>query len=173
MQNLVNRNLIKSIVLSVITMGFYPFFWFVRLSREISAFEDEQNNGVKEILISLIFPFFGVYLLQKELVNGCETRGIEMEDRSILYMVVSFFVTPIGGAALLQNDVNKLTEKYGEPEIDCGFSATAEAFRANMGGARQNTGFIADPVGSVKYCPRCGSENPSAHNCCAHCGASL
>ncbi len=173
MQNLVNRNLIKSIILSLVTFGLYDIYWAFRLAKEISGFEDEKNNGLKEILVLLFFTFFGVYTLEKELVTGCETRGIETEDHSVLCMIITLVATPVGGLALLQNDVNRLLEKYGEPERDYGFSTTAEAFRSNAGTTRQSAAPKAQPAGAVKYCPRCGGENPISYGCCSSCGTAL
>ena len=170
MQNLVKRDLIKSIVLSFVTLGIYDFYWCVKLSREIARFEDETASGAKEILISLLCPFAGVYVLGRKLTNACEMKGLPAEDHAILACVISLLCTPIGGFAVLQNDVNRLVEKYGAAEDPGAFDGFGPAAAA---GAAQNGNPIDPPFGAVKYCLKCGAANDSSKAFCSACGGTL
>ena len=72
--------------------------------------KDSSDNGILEIILMLFLPFVGFYLAEQKLTQGCEAKGIEHKDNSILYLILGLVGLAIVNYCMLQNDLNKIAD---------------------------------------------------------------
>lgn len=104
------RDLVKCIILSIVTCGIYLIYWNVQLGRDAVHVKDTNDDGTLEILLMIFFPFIGFYLAEKKFAEGCQAKGIAHDDRSIIYLVLGLLSYSMIDAIIMQNDLNKLAE---------------------------------------------------------------
>lgn len=102
------RDILVSVILSIVTCGIYGIYWAVMAGREAMALRDPGDNGVLEIVLLILFPFVGFFLVERKFTEGCQRYGIPHNDNSVLYLVLGLVSLSIVSLALLQNDLNKL-----------------------------------------------------------------
>lgn len=105
------RDVVKSILLSIFTCGIYQIYWTFCLVKESLMFTDKRGNVSFEIIISILVPFIGLYLVERKFFEGCALQGIEHKDSSVIYLVLSLLFLNIGAClslALMQNELNKI-----------------------------------------------------------------
>ncbi len=103
-----SRNIVVSIILSLVTCGIYGIYWTVMLAREAVSVKDENDSGILEIVLMLFLPFIGFFLAEKKLAEGCAAKGIAHKDNSVLYLILGLIGLSIVNFCLLQNDLNKI-----------------------------------------------------------------
>lgn len=104
------RNIVTSIILTLVTCGIYGIYWAIMLAREAVSVKDPADNGLLEIVLMLFLPFLGFFLAEKKLTEGCEARGVAHTDNSILYLILGLVGLGIVNFCLMQNDLNKLVK---------------------------------------------------------------
>lgn len=106
-----NRNPILAAVLSIVTCGIYYIYWAFCAAREAASVKDANDSGILEFILMLISPLtvVGYYLIGKKFHEGCEAKGIEHKDNTILLAVLGLIITPVA-VYLLQSDLNKLAD---------------------------------------------------------------
>lgn len=104
------RNIVTSIILTLVTCGIYGIYWAIMLAREAVSVKDPSDNGLLEIVLMLFLPFLGFFLAEKKLAEGCEARGVAHTDNSILYLILGLVGLGIVNFCLMQNDLNKLVK---------------------------------------------------------------
>ena len=75
--------------------------------------EDGTSGGMAllfGILTCGIYYFYWNYKMGQNLVTAGKTHGKNIEDNSVLYLVLSLFGLSIVSYALIQNDLNKFAE---------------------------------------------------------------
>ena len=102
------RNIIVSILLTIVTCGIYGIYWFVVMTKEAVSVKDPADSAILEILLMLFLPFIGIFLVEKKFSEGCAARGIPHSDNSVLYLILGLFGLGIVGICMLQNDLNKI-----------------------------------------------------------------
>ena len=102
------RNIVVSILLTLITCGIYGIYWVIMLAKEAVSVKDPADNAVLEILLMIFLPFVGMFLAEKKFSEGCAARGIAHSDNSILYLILGLLGLGIVGICMMQNDLNKL-----------------------------------------------------------------
>ena len=105
------RNPIKSIIFSLLTCGIYQIYWTFRLVKESLMFTNKRGDITFEILISILLPFIGLYLVERKFSEGCSVQGIEHTERSVVYLILSIF--PLGvllALGFMQAELNKINE---------------------------------------------------------------
>ena len=108
------RSIVKAIVLSLVTCGIYGIYWFVKLTNELNAMTNNQNDtsGGMCLLLSIvtcgIYSFYWAYKMgtKKDSLEG-NTSG----SSAILYLVLSIFGLGIVAYALIQDAMNKAIDK--------------------------------------------------------------
>jgi len=105
------RNIVTCIILTLITCGIYGIYWVICMAREAVSVKDPSDSGVLEIVLMLFLPFLGFYLAEQKLAKGCEEKGIEHKDNSILYLILGLLGLGIVNYCMMQNDLNKLATK--------------------------------------------------------------
>jgi hypothetical protein len=109
--NITQRSIPKAIILTLLTCGIYGIFWFIKMAKEAVAFADVNDSGTAEVLLMIFFFPVGIYLTEKKFAQGCAARNIPHEDRTILYIILSFLGLGLIAAAMLQSDLNDTAAK--------------------------------------------------------------
>ena len=104
------REIVKCILLSIVTCGIYGIIWGINIARDAVKVKDQNEDALLEILLVLFLPFVGFYLCEKKLTEGCQALGIPHDDNSILYLILGIFGLGIVDYCLMQNDLNKLAD---------------------------------------------------------------
>ncbi len=86
--NITQRNIVTSILLTIVTCGIYGIYWIVVMVRDAVSVKDESDSAVLEIVLSLFFAPVGIFLTEKKFAEGCEAKGISHKDNSIIYLVL-------------------------------------------------------------------------------------
>ncbi len=121
------RDLVKCVILTIITCGIYGIYWGVKLGKDAVHVKDVNDDGLSEVLLIIFLPFVGFYLAEKKLTDGLKAKGIEHTDNSIIYLVLGIFGFSIVDFILMQNDLNKL--------VDAGFDLSGSSFYSNPANA--------------------------------------
>ncbi len=108
--NIKPRNIVKAILLTLVTCGIYGIYWIVCLTREAVSVKDPSDNALIEIILMLFLPFLGVFLLEKKFSEGLVANGVAHTDNSILYLVLGIVGLSIVPMCMIQNDLNKFVE---------------------------------------------------------------
>ena len=105
------RNIVVSILLTIVTCGIYGIYWVIMMAREAVSVKDASDSAILEIVLMLFLPFLGFFMTEKKFAEGCAAKGIEHSDNSILYLILCF-LGPLAWANfyLMQTDLNKLAE---------------------------------------------------------------
>ena len=107
------RNIVVSILLSIITCGIYGIYWFITLTDDAAkANEDPDFTGIKAFLFTLltcgIYGIYWNYKIGKEMYEANNKRGISSSDNSVLYLILSIFGLSIVTYCLVQNELNTI-----------------------------------------------------------------
>ncbi len=115
------REIVKCILLSIITCGIYGIVWAVKLARDAVKVKDVNDDGTLEIILLLFLPFIGFFLCERKLTEGCQAYGIEHKDNSVLYLILGLIGLGIVNFCLMQSDLNKIADMgiiFGAPAYE-------------------------------------------------------
>lgn len=110
------RELVTSIILTIVTCGIYGIIWFIGLNDDAKAASNDQSmqSGGMAFLLTLItcgiYGFFWAYKMGKAINQARINRGMPEDDKSILYLILQIFGLGIVGYALMQNDLNEMAD---------------------------------------------------------------
>jgi hypothetical protein len=95
------------IVLTVITLGIYSLYWYIKFQMELKEETGEGFGGLAHFLVTILT--FGIYGIYWNYAAGKRLASLGADDLSILYLILPF----IGGAGiinpyLMQNQANNL-----------------------------------------------------------------
>ena len=107
------RNIGLAILYSILTCGIYTMYWFVKITDESNALSGEQeiSGGMALLLLIVtcgIYGYFWSYKIGKTMYKAQERSGINPNDNSILYIILTFFGLSIVSYAIIQSDINDL-----------------------------------------------------------------
>lgn len=149
------RDIVKCIILSLVTCGIYGIIWAIKLARDAVNVKDENDPATIETVLMILFPFVGFYLCEKKFAEGCAAKGIAHTDNSILYLVLGLFGLGIVDYCLMQSELNKL--------VDAGYAVNPNAAQYQQYGAPQNPQYGApqNPQYGAPQNPQYGApQNP-------------
>lgn len=115
-----SRNIATCIILSIITCGLYGIYWFISMVNDINeASENGGPSGAVVFLLSLvtcsIYRWYYMYKAGRDITTAQKMRGIDTDSNSgIVYLILSVVGLDIVSWALIQNELNKLAEEFGE-----------------------------------------------------------
>lgn len=118
------REIVKCVLLSLVTCGIYGIIWAVKMGREAVSVKDANDAGTLEIVLMLFVPFLGYYLAEKKLFEGASAKGIQISDNSILYLVLGLFGLGLIDMILMQTDLNKIADFTQAPPTGGFYDAT-------------------------------------------------
>ena len=106
------RNIAMVIILSFITCGIYGIYWFVKMTDEAKQLSSSDNAGgglafVYTLITCGIYTIYWNYKMGKNMYEAGQKYGINIEDNSVIYLVLSLFGLGIVSECLMQNDLNK------------------------------------------------------------------
>ncbi len=106
------RNIAMVIILSLITCGIYGIYWFVKMTDEAKQLSSSDNAGgglafVYTLITCGIYTIYWNYKMGKNMYEAGQKYGINIEDNSVIYLVLSLFGLGIVSECLMQNDLNK------------------------------------------------------------------
>ena len=106
------RNIVVAIILSVVTMGIYGIYWFVKMTDETNQMVDQPAaSGVMAFLFSIltcgIYTFYWNYKMGKKVYEIQLKNNQPASDNSILYLVLSLVGLSIVNWCLIQSELNK------------------------------------------------------------------
>ncbi len=106
--NIKSRNIVTSVILSLVTCGIYGIYWVVCLAREAVSVKDPADSGILEIVLCIFLSPVGFFLAEQKFAAGCAARGIDHKDNSILYLILGLIGLGIVNYCMMQNDLNKI-----------------------------------------------------------------
>ena len=108
-----NRNIGLCIVLSLITCGIYGIIWMISINDDVNRVS-EDINGTSGGLVFLftiitcgIYGIYWNYKMGQKLYEAGNKAGNNINDNSIVYLVLSIIGLSIVSYCLMQNDLNK------------------------------------------------------------------
>lgn len=110
------RNIVAIILLGIFTCGIYPLFWVYATTNEVNSYiKEEDTNGGMAVVLSIvtcgIYLFYWFYKMGKKVVECQKLVGMETNDESIVYLILSIFGLSILSMAMIQNNLNKVWDK--------------------------------------------------------------
>lgn len=108
------RNIAVAIILTIVTCGIY---WFIVLTDDarLASGDQQAPSGGIAFLLNLvtcgIYGIYWAYKMGKTLVMAKQKAGLNIEDNSVLYLILQIFSLGIINYALMQNELNQLAGK--------------------------------------------------------------
>lgn len=110
------REIALAIILSIITCGIYGIIWFIGMTDDVNKLTgDNKTSGGMAFLFSLltcgIYGIYWSYRMGQRLNEAGKMYDKNIEDNSILYLVLTIFGLQIVSWALIQNEINGFATK--------------------------------------------------------------
>ncbi len=102
-----HRNVVLSVIFSVITFGIYGLYWFVCLTNETNALSKYKTAGGVKALVFTVLTL-GIYSFYWHYMLGKKTGDIEGDSSSgILYLILSLLALGFINYILAQSVLNR------------------------------------------------------------------
>ena len=114
------RNIATCIILSIVTCGIYGIYWFISMVNDINEVSESGGpSGAVVFILSLvtcsIYLWYWMYKTGENINAAKKMRGMDTDSNSgIVYLILSIFGLAIVSYALIQSELNKLVEQFGE-----------------------------------------------------------
>ena len=114
MSNVTKRDLVMTIILSIVTCGIYGIYWMVCITNDLNTLSGEEStSGVMLVVLYFvtcgIYGIYWAYKCGERLDSIKQSRGLQSSNSGVLYLIVFLFV-PIVVYALVQNEINNLVD---------------------------------------------------------------
>lgn len=108
------KNIIVSLILSIVTCGIYALYWIVKLTDDsITLNEEEGTQGLTVLFLTIItagiYGIFWAYKMNKRLYAIENKKGMESNDYNVLY-IIFYILGAVVTLALIQNRINKIID---------------------------------------------------------------
>lgn len=110
------RDLVTSIILTIVTCGIYGIIWFIGLTDDAKIASGDQSlpSGGTAFLLTLvtcgIYGFFWAYKMGKVVNQARINKGMQDDDKSVIYLILQIFGLGIVAWAFMQNDLNEIAD---------------------------------------------------------------
>lgn len=109
------RNIVVSVILTFVTCGIYGIYWFITLTDDVAKSNSNTDfTGVKAFIFTLltcgIYGIYWNYKIGKEMYEANQKHGINANDNSVLYLILSLVGLSIVTYCLVQNELNTLAK---------------------------------------------------------------
>ena len=114
MELVTQENIVKNVVLGVITLGIYWFIWWYRVCRRVRLIEGKDPACGTELVCIMFVPFYVIYWFYtrgQRLSDSSKRFGIFIKDSSVLYIVLAIFGLSIVSFILIQTELNTFADK--------------------------------------------------------------
>lgn len=111
-----SRNIVTCIVLSIITCGIYGIYWMVVMNDDSKKAANDPNGatGATFVLLCLftcgIYSIYWYFNMGKRMQTAMQNAGLQAEDRSIMFLILTLVGLGIVNMVLIQNDLNTIAE---------------------------------------------------------------
>jgi hypothetical protein len=111
------REIVISIILSLVTCGIYGIIWMVGLNDDVKTVSGDTSlpsGGVVFLLTLVTCGIYGIYWYYKmgELMKTAYPKyGMEVKDNAILYLILGLFGLGIVNYIIIQSDLNTIADK--------------------------------------------------------------
>ena len=115
------KSIVKSILLSVVTLGIYRWFWMYSLMKRVRYLADGNSSCGMEMVCYLFVPFYEWYWFYtrgKRLADGAAEYGIALPRRQGIYLVILLLASNVVALAIMQNDLNEFARMKREIRKD-------------------------------------------------------
>ena len=109
------RNIALCVILSIVTLGIYGIYWFVKITNDVNKLADPENktSGGMALLLTIItcniYGLFWAYKMGGLLDKAQMDRGNPAQNRAILYLILELVIAPVSWI-LMQNTINSMIE---------------------------------------------------------------
>lgn len=106
------REIVVSLLLSVVTCGLYSIYWFIKLTDDVNYLSGlvNQTSGGMAFLLTLItcniYGLYWAYNMGEKLDTAKSQRGVPASNGGILFLILQL-VCPPAAYAVMQNEINK------------------------------------------------------------------
>lgn len=103
------------IILSLVTFAIYYIVWMYGICKKIKLMAGEEPSCGGELACILLVPFYSLYWLytrSKKLAQAGTNCGIQLEDKSVINLLLAIFGFGIVSVALIQSDLNKAARAF-------------------------------------------------------------
>lgn len=110
------RDIVISIVLSIVTCGLYGIYWYYKLAQEVNIVTDTPNDtsGGMVLILTIvtcgIYGFYWAYHAGERMAATKRSRGIPSGGSEPVLYLILYLVAGLGAYAIIQNDINLLIE---------------------------------------------------------------
>ena len=110
------RDIVKSIIFTIITCGIYGIYWFIVLTDDVNRISDDNStSGGMAFLLTLItcgiYGYYWAYQMGKKIYKYSNSHDMQLSDNSVLYIILQLFGLGIVNYCLIQNDLNTIAER--------------------------------------------------------------
>ncbi len=102
------RDIVTSIILSIVTCGIYGIFWFISMVDDVRIATKDNSiptGGTAFLLTIVTCGIYSIYLFYK-LGKAMFESKISNSDNSVLYLVLTIFGLLIVNYCIIQNELN-------------------------------------------------------------------
>ena len=101
-----NRSIVMMIILSLVTFGIYPLYWYIKFQMELKEQTGEGFGGLGHFLLT--FVTFGIYAIYWQYAAGKRLAKQGSDDWSIIYLITCFVGLSWLNPFLMQHQANQL-----------------------------------------------------------------
>lgn len=111
------REIVVSIILSIITCGIYGIYWFVVMTDDANKVSGNTTpSGGAAFLFTLltcgIYSIYWNYKMGQKMAQAGKMYNKDISDNSVVYLILSLFGLSIINYCLIQSDLNKFAEQW-------------------------------------------------------------
>lgn len=114
------RRVSERIALTILTFGFYYFYWQYKLIKNTRVIQGKTKTALWEVLLYFCVPVYAIiwWNTRGNLVYNClQENSLEGKNRKLLYTILSVCGLSIVNQAFMQSDFNKM--KSSDNPIRC------------------------------------------------------
>ena len=110
-----NKSIATAVILSIVTCGIYGIIWFINLVDDVNLVcqDDKQQSGGTVFLLTLvtcgIYGIVWFYQCGKRMYEAGKKYGMDINDNSVMYLILNLVGFGIVNYCLVQSDLNKFS----------------------------------------------------------------
>lgn len=106
------REVVTAIILSIVTCGIYGIYWWIKMTDEVNLVTPNpgRSGGMCFLLTLITCGIYGIYWyydMGKKLYAAGQARGMYVEDKSTVLLILGIFGLGIVSEAMIQGELNK------------------------------------------------------------------
>ncbi len=109
------RNVVISLILSIVTCGFYAIYWHIMLTDEINAITEDKHatSGLMTLIFCIITcGFYALYWAYKMGEKVDLLKGNRGGSTGIMYLIIMLLGLGLLDYLLIQDTINKKVDGY-------------------------------------------------------------